>query len=398
MVNVPQHTIYLQDGTLFTFERKVRLPRNRTLLEAFANVRDCRSKFGKRYPLSLILFLLFFGITKGSSTIKECYLDVLHDNAWFFHLFPAFKTIPDPTVISDAIQKVDIDSLIHACLTWKYVLYGESVVDAASFDGKTMRAVHGARVIRHILTLFTHGTHQILGQAGVNRKENEIPAFRRLLKKTDVSGLLLVGDALHTQRDTVSDILEAKADYLLFAKDNQETLVLDLQLFFTDVPFGSLVDEAASHENTRKRAITTTAIISHDKSICAYLETFWEGIQTIGKIKRLGQRVSSDGEVSMINETVYCIASRKLSAEQVLHYTRGHWEIENNLHWTKDWVFLEDRQTLRLGNAPLVMTFLRSLCISLFALWSFASVTDAVHNFQRNPKLHHTFLRIAGAI
>ena len=116
------------------------------------------------------------------------------------------------------------------------------------------------------------------------------------------------------------------------------------------------------------------------------------------KIHRVGIRVASDGKETVINETVYCISSQELTATEVAEHTRSHWQIENNLLWEKDWLFLEDRQTLKSGNAPQVMSFLRSFCLSLFALWQFSSPANAVSNFEKNITLHHTFLRIAGVV
>lgn len=162
--------------------------------------------------------------------------------------------------------------------------------------------------------------------------------------------MLLVGDALHTQKDTVKIILKNHADYLLFAKDNQEQLVANLEIFFRDLPFGSITETTTAYETQRKRDITCTIVISHDMQICKYLG--WDKIKTVGKIHRVGTRISSDGQVKIIDETVYCISSRNLTAKELAEHSRSHWQIENNLHWQKDWLYLEDRQTLRTGNAP----------------------------------------------
>lgn len=250
-----------------------------------------------------------------------------------------------------------------------------------------------------MLSLFTHESHQIIGQIGVEQKENEIPAFHRLLEQIpDISGMLLIGDALHTQKNTITDILFRRADYLLFAKDNQEQLTHDLAMFFSDLPFGCATDTVDDFDTQRERDITTTVTVSHNPQICEYLGRDWKNIKTIGKIVRTGYRCASDGKETHINETVYCISSRTLTAKDVAKYTRDHWQIENNLHWEKDWLFLEDRQTLRTGKAPQVMSFLRSMCLSLFALWEFSSPASTVSNFAKNQTLHQTFLRIAGVV
>lgn len=288
------------------------------------------------------------------------------------------------------------------------MLYGLDPSLVASFDGKTMRGVHGTEVVRHILSLFSQGTHQILGQVGVSTKENEIPAFHRLLEQVQihgVDGLLLLGDALHTQKETINDILGHHADYLLFVKGNQERLFQDLELFFSEVEDElEDVDIAKDYQLERGRAITTEVTSCSDLGFSDYLkDQGWEKTVVVGKLHRTGTREEIDNRtktkvVKQIDETIYCISSRRLTAKQLLTAVRGHWSIENNLHWEKDYLFLEDRCTLRSGNAPQVMTFLKSMCLSLFNLWRLTSPTEAVSNFQKSTTIHHSFLRMSGVI
>lgn len=397
MIKIPQHTIYLQDGSLFNFKRRFKNYRS-SLIEVFSQVGDGRSKFGKQHPLPLILFILFGGMTSGYTTIKDCRLWFIHNKKWAQKFVIMPHGVPDERTLSRAIQKTDIDSLVAAFIRWNRIVYGASSL-AASFDGKTMRGVHGTGVIRHMLSLFTHTTHQILGQIGVSKKENEIPAFHRLLKQVpSVAGMLLLGDALHTQKETINAIIDKKADYLLFVKGNQEALMQHLSLFFTDVPFGVKLEHTTYHDNLRERNVTTTITISHDKTMCNYLATDWQNVVTIGKLHRTGTRKTAEGKIVAIDEAYFLISSRHLTAEQVALHTRNHWQIENNLHWQKDWTFLEDKQTLRSGNAPQVMSFLRSMCISLFATFQFSSVSGTIKNFQMQKSLHHQFLSVASVV
>lgn len=390
------HTIRLQDGKLFNFRKGIL--RNRyTLTSKLCKVIDGRDARGIRHPLSCILLILCGGITAGYTTIQDCQLWAVANRKWLEKMVSFPHGIADPTTLSRALAKLDMDSLVTTIVSWQETLYGKHVT-AASFDGKTMRGVHGEGIIRHILSLAAHDTHQILGQIGVDQKENEIPAFRRLLEKTSVHELLLIGDALHTQRDTVKEILEKEADYLLFAKDNQEALVDDLRMFWQEVPWGSTLDGVCQRQKSGNRDMRTTVWVSHYKQMGEYLESTWEGVNTIGKIERQGLRTSADGTITTISEVVYCISSRRLTAKEVLTHTRNHWQIENSLHWEKDFVFLEDRQRLRRGNAPQVMTFLRSMALSLFGLFHFSSPAITVSNFKMNPTLHHRFLLAAEVV
>lgn len=397
MLDYTQHTITLQDGSLFNFKRRFKKKKG-SLLTTLSAIIDGRSVFGKRHPLPLIFIILFCAVCAGNTTIVDCWIWALHNRKWLGKYVSMPHGLPDERTIARAIAKTDINSMVTAFLKFKTIIYGSSPCGVASFDGKTLNGVHGRGFIKHMLSLFTHNSHQIIGQIGVTQKENEIPAFHRLLQQVSVVDMLLVGDALHTQKDTITDILSHHADYLFFAKDNQEQLVNDLSMFFNDMPFGTVIDEVTIHEAKRKRDITTTVTVSHDLQMCTYLDLNWRKVKTIGRIKRVGTRITSDGKKTCIDETVYCISSRILSASEVAEHSRNHWQIENNLHWEKDWLFLEDRQTLRTGNSPQVMSFLRSFCLSLFALWQFDSPTTATSNFAKNTLLLQSFLQIAGVV
>ena len=392
MLNVAQHTIRLQDGTVCNFQKRL-FTHRKTLFTAFENVSDGRGNYGKRHRLSCILVLLFSGITAGATTLKDCHLWAVHNHQFLQRYDPLVHGIPDPTTISRAIQKVEMNSLVQAYTFWQDIMYGRG--KTASFDGKTMNGVHGEKVIRHVLSLFVHETHQVIGQIGVHQKENEIPAAQRLFAqvgKTMLSGMLLIGDALHTQTETAKAVIANGADYLFVVKGNQGQLHEDLAFLFTDGSFRKAC--ATEEEYGHNRYIQTEVTLIDDDYVCEYFGA-WRKLAYVGRLKRSGTR-KEKGVVTEVVETVYFITSKKdLTAHEAAKHLRKHWSIENNLHWQKDYTFLEDRHTLRVGNAPLVMTFLRSMCISLFATYSFASVTTTIANFQKNPTLHQTFLTAA---
>lgn len=124
----------------------------------------------------------------------------------------------------------------------------------------------------------------------------------------------------------------------------------------------------------------------------------WQDVAGIGCIHRVGER-KVRGICHPVEETVFFITSREaLTAKAALRSIRNHWKIENNLHWQKDYTFAEDRQRVRLGNAPQVMTFLRSMCIGLFSLLRIASVSQAISVFRMNPGAHRRFLAYAGVV
>jgi predicted transposase YbfD/YdcC len=279
--------------------------------------------------------------------------------------------------------------------------------DVLSFDGKTMRAVTGENVIRHMLSLFSHETHLALGQIGVDGKENEIPAFERLLAQGatqgtgTISGKLLLGDALHTQRATARAVLSAGADYLFVVKGNQKGLRRAIEVVLAET---SSKPDSYTYETTdRKRALTTTVTVmsvspgAPEQALPTGIQ-HWAGVQTAGVLHRTGTRVSKDGKVTQVDETIGIICSRILSAKEIAAHLRRHWCIENNLHWVKDEVLSEDKHTLRRGNAPQIMSFLRSMAISLCNALKLKSVSDTIHNLEKSPVLLGQFLKMAAVI
>lgn len=390
------HTIRLQDGTLFNFRRRVK-KQTTPLLHALTSVIDGRSNQGKRHPMENILFLLFCATLAGCTNITQCWKWAHHNRKFLKYSLEMPHGIPDATTISYALQLCDAGSLVASWNTWRRTVYGLEHDTTASLDGKTMRGVTGSEIIRHMLSLFTHDTQQTIGQIGVSEKENEIPAAIRLFAQTAISGLTIIADALHTQKDTAEAIRSRHGHYLLMVKENQQELGDAIRIAVADSRL--IYDRATDSQYTRGRSIETEIMLTHDQQVCGYIASLgWRDVACVGRIHRCGTR-TVHGIMHAVEETVCFISSRDdLTAGEAIRIIRSHWKIENNLHWQKDYTYDEDHQTVRLGNAPQVMSMLRSMAISLFKLFDIASITDVVTNFRMSQSLHHRFLALAAVV
>lgn len=118
MVDYTQHSITLQDSSLFNFKRRFKR-KQQSLLTILETVKDGRSIFGKRHPLSLILIILFCAIIAGNTTIADCWLWALHNKSWLakYIVFP--HGLPDERTIARCLAKTDIDSLVSAFLRFR---------------------------------------------------------------------------------------------------------------------------------------------------------------------------------------------------------------------------------------------------------------------------------------
>jgi predicted transposase YbfD/YdcC len=221
-----------------------------------------------------------------------------------------------------------------------------------------------------------------------------------------IAGSLLLGDALHTQKATCKLILRHQADYLFTVKENQRNLkrMINTELSRRQTTDRESLDTYTYTDKTRGRNVTTTVTLvtaqheSEDLLPTLTGSNHWDGVQTIDILRRTGTRTGKDGTIHEIDETVGFIASRTLTAQAVATHLHHHWCIENNLHWVKDEVFGEDKHSLRLKKAPQVMSYIRSMVISLCNGLNLKSISDTLHNLEKSSELHWRFLQMASVV
>ena len=243
-----------------------------------------------------------------------------------------------------------------------------------AIDGK---AVRGAKdktgKAPHLVAALAHGIGAVLGQAAVDAKSNEIPAVRELLKAfASLAGAVITIDALHTQSDTAQVITGQQADYVMTVKGNMPTLYKRLKkLPWTAVPAFSAV--STDHGRRTRRTIKVALVPA------------WIEFAGAAQVAQLRRTVTRNGKKTV--EVVDLITSDRTADPATLAaWVRGHWEIENRLHWVRDVTYQEDKSLVRTGNAPRVMASLRSLAISLLRIDGHANIAAANRHHARDPQ------------
>lgn len=204
----------------------------------------------------------------------------------------------------------------------------------------------------------------MLGQEAVEEKSNEITAIPALLDRIDVEGALVSIDAMGCNPGIAASILEAGADYLLAVKDNQPTLHADIKSYFDTAP----AEECERTESVGKehgRLEIRTHTVSHNVAWIAS-ERFYPGaprFPQLATIAMVESRIERGGKIE--RERRCYISSRALSAAAFADAVRSHWAIENNLHWTLDVTFSEDRSRLRAGHGAKNMAVVRHFALNL---------------------------------
>jgi predicted transposase YbfD/YdcC len=250
-----------------------------------------------------------------------------------------------------------------------------------AIDGKTVRGARGKDgKAPHLVAALAHGIGAVMGQVAVAAKSNEIPAVRALLTAfTNLAGAVITMDAMHTQTDTAELVIARGADYVMTVKANMPTLYKRLKkLPWADIPATSTL--TTDHGRRARRTITVATVPA------------WIEFTAAAQIAQLRRTVTKKGKKTV--EVVYLITSAGTADPTTLAtWVRGHWHVENKLHWVRDVTYQEDKSLVRTGNAPRVMATLRNLAISLLRLDGHNNIAAANRHHARDPHRTITLLQ-----
>jgi predicted transposase YbfD/YdcC len=234
-------------------------------------------------------------------------------------------------------------------------------------DGKALRRSHdraAAQPALHLVSVWEAEFGLTLGQVAVSDKSNEITAIPEVLELLDLDGAVVTIDAIGTQEAIVNQIRDGQGDYVLAVKENQPHLYEDVLTSF-DQHFskcdgkeeGNVYETSESgHGRKEKRRY----IVLNDVSAIRDKEK-WRDVQSLIMVYRECEK--SDGKVE--EESRFFIGSATASAKDYATWIRGHWGIENQLHWVLDVIFREDDSRVRKGNGTRNLALLRRLAVSL---------------------------------
>jgi predicted transposase YbfD/YdcC len=345
-------------------------PRLRALLEHFGRIEDPREPWRVAHPLAEVLFLVVCG------TICDCDdYDLIADwgetHLSFLRRYLAYHHgVPGGRWLTLLMNRIDPALFSAAFTAWVRESWPERP-DFVAIDGKTSRRSHdksaGAAPL-HLVSAFATTARLVLGQEAVADKSGETTAIPVLLERLGANrglqGAVVSIDAVATNAAIARAIRAAGAHYLLAVKANQPTLRAEIERHFDDRAaggFDTVLDIDKAHGRIEQRAVTVSR------------QTDWlDGGRRFPGELRLPDvaclvRVASRTELKDHSrfDTRYFIASAMLSAQDAAAAVRGHWLIENALHWTLDVVFGDDQSRLRKGHGARNMAVVRHFAINL---------------------------------
>ena len=319
-------------------------------LDHFQGMPDHRQAGKVQYPLQEVLLLMLMAVLAGAVAFTEIARFGERKIELLRRFLPFANGTPAHDHLGDIFATLDPQAFRACFVAWVAAWTG-APPDALAIDGKTLRrsGSRGSKEAIHVVSAFAARQRLVLGQVKVNEKSNEIVAIPALLDLLSIEGATVSIDAMGCQRAIARKILDKKADYILALKGNQGTLCEDVDLFVKEQQGRGFADTTISTDQTvdgeHGRIETRKATVIHDVDWLQERHG-WPGLQgiiVVEAVREIGKKTE--------RETRYYLTSSSKPALQLAAYVRGHWNIENALHWVMDMNFDDDRCRVRTGNA-----------------------------------------------
>ena len=250
--------------------------------------------------------------------------------------------------------------------------YGQEK-EILSMDGKESRAskrVSGSKgeiKALHTLNLYSSGCGFCIGQEFIKEKTNEIPAGPVLLGKMDLKGKIVTWDALNTQKETVESVIRGKGDYVAALKGNHPLFYKEVQEYFSDGILEGLEKIPGYYKKTVEKehgGIVTREYYQTDETGWYEDKKKWKGLATFGMVKKKLEK--PDGKT--VEEKRYYISSLPVDVELFSKAARGHWGVENKLHWHLDFTFKDDYNTTAEKTCAKNMQMLKKIALAVLRI------------------------------
>lgn len=333
----------------------------------FGEMEDPR-RYNRRHKLLDIMVIAICGVICGADDWQGVEEWGKAKQEWLEGFLELPHGIPSRYTFRRVFAALDAEEFQACFLSWIQAVYDVTGGQVVALDGKQLRRSYdkylGKQAI-YMVSAWATANHLVLGQVKVDEKSNEITAIPELLKVLELSDCIVTIDAIGCQKELARTIVEDKhADYALALKQNQGGLYEDVQELFQYAEEEGFAD-CDQHKTVEKghgRIEIRQCWTLSAPEYLAYLRDGdkWVGLRSMVMVKRerrLQDRVEQ--------EVKYYISSLDGDAQQLLEVIRGHWGIENQVHWVLDIAFREDESRLRKGNGAQNFAVLRHIALNL---------------------------------
>ena len=349
-----------------------------TLAAVLAQVPDPRARRGRRYVWSMLLSLIVAGLASGQTTPSAI-------GQWVREHAEQVRPLcggrlPSEATLRRVLARTDVvrleERLAHFAQPTRHRAAGW---DARALDGKTVRGVgaHGMRV--HLVSEVTHRDARVVQQQLVEERRNEIPCVQAMLHGRDLGGILLTLDAQHTQRATARLIVAQHGHYLMLVKANQPDLYAALASWFAEP--GWTEAEQVARVTTCSKGHGRQEWRTLERRTARQLALLWPGAQQALRRHCVRVRCTSGQRREQVNYAVTSLPAGAASVAQLERWWRGHWTIENRVHYVRDVTWHEDAGQARAGSTPHVLAALRNGVLTLLRSLGHTNIAAALRHY-----------------
>jgi len=337
------------------------------LLRYFSELKDPRVNRTKRHFLQDILTIAICAVICGADGWVQVAEFGRCKCKWFKTFLQLPNGIPSHDTFGRVFAKLQPAAFEECFLQWINALASHSQGRLVAIDGKTIRrsldAANGQAAI-HMVSAWCQANHLVLGQLATDAKSNEITTIPELLKLLDLDGAVVTIDAMGCQKKIAAQIVDQGGDYLLQLKGNQgglhdETALLFDQCLRDDrlgVAYTTAATTNGGHGRIEERRIWVTPEVEWFAE-----RGQWKGLRSLARVEA---RRTVNGKTS--REFRYYISTLDgQDPTRMLELARGHWGVENSLHWSLDVSFREDDCRIRQGHAAENFSRLNRIALNL---------------------------------
>jgi predicted transposase YbfD/YdcC len=358
------------------------------IVDAFADLPDPRVDRTKKHRLSDILVIAICAVVCGADSFEQIERFGEAKREWLTGLLGLANGIPSHDTFNRVFAALDRTAFAACFSRWAAGLCSAAGLRPVSIDGKAVRAAAGDTFsgCLHLVTAWAGENHLVLGQEAVADGSHEIAAIPELLKVLELKGALVTIDAAGCQVEIAKAIRAKKGHYLLAVKGNQPTLAAAVEAAVDaacEADFaGVRMDYHEAAEDGHGRHEERRVTVLYDPP---GLPADWPDVAAVVKVDRERQV----GGRANVGTTHYYITSYRGRAKTLGRFVRGHWGIENGLHWVLDVAFREDANRTREKNAGANLGIVRRLAASLLK-----QMPDkgSIHTKRLNAALDHDYL------
>jgi predicted transposase YbfD/YdcC len=327
-------------------------------IEIFRALPDPRVERTKLHSLEIIMFIALCTYLSGGEGFynMQAYAQARKD---WLRANVGMQSVPSHDTFNRVFQAVSPECFGECLMELSRRLREKISDDVVAIDGKTHRRTgtsNGAAL--HMLNAWSVENRLVLGQVAVEEKSNEITAIPQLMDMLNLQGCIITADALNCQKSVAQKAVEKKADYVLAVKGNQPVMHDEIKRYM-DALAASSPAGFESVEKDHGRIETRRTWQSED--ICWFEDKqSWDGLRSFCLVEAVRERADH-----IETSRRYYISSLPCDEAKVARSVRGHWQIENSLHWCLDVVFNEDQSRARSRHAAKNLGTLRAICLNL---------------------------------